>query len=141
MDEERVEQTITNVARRRGEFRPEAYYFTLDALNSSVEELAIRRHLSGPEVLDGVVRLAHQRFGEQAANVLGAWGISSTRDVGVIVYDLIEAGILSKTEDDRLEDFEGVFDLAEALQEESWRQKWRIGTARDFEVTGTERFE
>jgi uncharacterized repeat protein (TIGR04138 family) len=131
-----VEDTITSVARRRGEFRPEAYFFTLDALNSTVERLSVRRHLSGPEVLDGVVRLANRRFGDQAADILHRWGISSTRDVGVIIYDLIEAGILSKTEDDELDDFDGVFDLPEALQEESWRQRWRIGNEEDLDLFG-----
>ncbi len=122
-----MENTIATVARRRGEFRAEAYFFTLDALHSSVEELSVRRHLSGPELLQGIVRLANGRFGKEAAEILNGWGISCTRDFGVIVYDLIEAGILSKTEDDQLEDFEEVFNLSEALKEELWRQKWHVG--------------
>jgi len=131
-----VENTITNLARKRGDFRAEAYYFTLDALNHQVEELSVRRHLSGPEVLGGVVRLAHRRFGEEAARILNGWGITCTRHVGEIIYDLIEAGILSKTEDDRLEDFEGGFDLNDALNEESWRQRWRIGERGDLDLPG-----
>ena len=127
VNEESIENTIANLARTRGEFRSEAYFFTLDALHSSVEELSVRRHLSGPELLQGVVRLANERFGGEAADILNGWGISCTRDFGVIIYDLIEAGILSKTEDDELEDFEEVFDLSEALKEESWRQKWQVG--------------
>lgn len=125
-----MEQTINQVARERGEFRPEAYFFTLDALHETVHELTIRRHVSGPEVLQGVVRLAHERFGETAHRVLDGWGIQQTRDFGVIVYDLIEAGILSRTEQDSLEDFEDVFDLEEALSEEAWRQRWRISDER-----------
>ena len=121
-----MEQTVNQVARERGEFRPEAYFFTLDALKETVQELNIRRHVSGPEVLRGVVRLAHERFGETAYRVLDGWGIRQTRDFGVIVYDLIEAGILSRTEQDSLDDFEDVFDLEEALSEEAWRQRWRI---------------
>ncbi len=140
-DEGHVEQTITNVARQRGEFRPEAYFFTLDVLNTVVNELAVRRHLSGPEVLGGVVRLAHERFGENAASVLNKWGISCTRDVGVIIYDLIDAGILSTTEDDDLEDFEEVFNFSEALHEESWRQRWRVGSDRDLQVPGMDNQE
>jgi uncharacterized repeat protein (TIGR04138 family) len=131
-----MENTIANVARRRGEFRAEAYFFTLDALHSSVEELSVRRHLSGPELLQGVVRLANERFGGEAAEILNGWGISSTRDFGVIVYDLIEAGILSKTDDDQLEDFEEVFDLSDALKEELWRQKWRVGDSLGYGSAG-----
>ncbi|MFO7767425.1 MAG: hypothetical protein R6W82_00455 [bacterium] len=131
-----MEQTINHVARERGEFRPEAYFFTLDALQETVEGLNIRRHVSGPEVLRGVVRLAHERFGETAHRVLDGWGIQQTRDFGVIVYDLIEAGILSHTEQDSLEDFEDVFDLEEALSEEAWRQRWRISEEGSRPLTG-----
>ena len=106
-EEQFMDRTINEIARRRGEFRPEAYYFTLDALNRAVESLSVRRHLSGPELLSGVIRLAHERFGEEALEMLTGWGISASRDIGLIVYDLIQAGILSSSEDDRPEDFEG----------------------------------
>jgi len=131
-----MEQTINQVARERGEFRPEAYFFTLDALHETVQELNIRRHVSGPEVLRGVVRLAHERFGETAYRVLDGWGIQDTRDFGVIVYDLIEAGILSRTDQDSVEDFADVFDLEEALSEEAWKQRWRIGEEGSQEILG-----
>ena len=127
MEEQEMDRTINEIARRRGEFRPEAYYFTLDALNRAVEVLSVRRHLSGPELLEGVIRLAHERFGDEALEMLDGWGVNATRDIGLIVDDLIQAGILSSSEDDRPEDFEGVFELAEALREEAWRQRWRVG--------------
>jgi uncharacterized repeat protein (TIGR04138 family) len=131
-----MEDKIADVARRRGEFRAEAYFFTLDALHTSVEELSVRRHLSGPELLQGVVRLANERFGGEANEILNGWGVSCTRDFGVIIYDLIDAGILSKTEDDELEDFDEVFDLSDALKEESWRQRWRVGDSPGYGGSG-----
>lgn len=127
LEEQAMDRTINEIARRRGEFRPEAYYFTIDALNRAVETLRVRRHLSGPELLEGVVRLAHERFGGEALEMLAGWGVSATRDIGLIVHDLIQAGILSSSDDDRPEDFEGVFELADALKEEAWRQRWRVG--------------
>lgn len=129
MSEDSIEQTITQVARQRGEFRPEAYFFTVEALNQTVHELTIRRHLSGPELLRGIVRLAYERFGSEASEILEGWGIDVTRDFGVIVYDLIEAGVLSHSDSDSIEDFEDVFDLSEAISEEAWRQRWRLGGA------------
>ncbi|TPW14990.1 MAG: hypothetical protein FD129_978 [bacterium] len=49
--------------------------------------------------------------------MLNHWGLVDGEDVGRIVFQLIDAGILSKTEDDRLDDFAGVVrfdDLFEA---------------------------
>ena len=121
-----IHRTIDNLAQRRGRFSPEAYLFTLDALNRTVRYMPVRRHLSGQELLRGIVFHAYDRFGEMAVGVLDEWGVSKTGDFGQIVFDLIEVGILSKTEDDRMEDFEEVFDLREEIVEEGWRQKWRL---------------
>ncbi len=125
MNEYGLREMIDSMARRRGEYSPEAYLFTLEALNLSAARLAVKRHLSGPELLRGIVTLAFERFGESATGVFDDWGVSGTRDFGVIVLDMVEEGILSKTEDDTIEDFENVFDLRAEIREESWRQKWR----------------
>ena len=129
-----IKSVVNSIARRRGVYPPEAYYFTIDALNRIAENLTVRRHLSGSELLKEIVWLAHEKFGRMAVNVFDQWGISHTKDFGVIVYHLIDEGLLSKTEDDDLKDFEDVFDLSEALVEEAWRQKWRV------EVPGREIF-
>jgi uncharacterized repeat protein (TIGR04138 family) len=121
-----INRAINNAAVKRGRYSPEAYRFTLDALNRTVAGLSVRRHLSGPELLEGIVYLASERFGPDARHILDSWGISVTGDFGNIVFDLVEAGLLSKTDDDQLEDFTDVFDLEEAISEERWRQQWRI---------------
>ncbi len=126
-----IYRTINKLAVKRGRYSPEAYYFTLEALNATVGFLPVRRHLSGPELLQGIVCLARERYESNAMNILDGWGISATVDFGNIVEDLIEIGILSKTDDEKLEDFEDVFDLDKAISEEGWRQQWRInGTGR-----------
>lgn len=127
-----IYQSINTIARKRGNYSSEAYFFTLDALNHTVHYLPVRRHLSGQELLRGIVLLAWERFGDMAINVLDGWGIGDTIDFGVIVQDLVEEGILSKTDEDSLEDFENVFDLQEAITEESWRQRWRVGGVDHF---------
>ena len=121
-----IKSAVNLIARRCGVYPPEAYFFTIDALNRTAENMTVRRHLSGPELLREIVWLAHEKFGKMAVNVFDQWGISHTKDFGVIVYHLIDEGILSKTDDDDLKDFEDVFDLLEALMEEAWRQKWRV---------------
>jgi len=124
-----IKSAVNSIARRCGVYPPEAYFFTIDALNRIAENMTVRRHLSGPELLKEIIWLAHEKFGKMAVNVFDQWGISHTKDFGVIVYNLIDEGLLSKTDDDDLKDFEDVFDLSEALVEEVWRQKWRVEAA------------
>jgi len=95
----------------------DAYQFVREALDWQVSHLPVRRHVTGPELLHGVQRLAYERFGPMARTVLNHWGLVDGEDIGRIVFHLIEAGILSKTDDDRLDDFAGVIrfdDLFEA---------------------------
>jgi uncharacterized repeat protein (TIGR04138 family) len=47
--------------------------------------------------------------------VLGSWGIRSTDDVGAIVFNMIDIGQMRKTRADKREDFQGVYDFAEAF--------------------------
>ena len=50
--------------------------------------------------------------------VLASWGIHSTSDFGEIVYNLIRIGKMSKSDDDRREDFDNVYDFEQALVRE-----------------------
>lgn len=43
------------------------------------------------------------------------WGVRSTEDIGQIVFNMVRAQALRKTDDDKLEDFAGGFDFREAF--------------------------
>jgi uncharacterized repeat protein (TIGR04138 family) len=72
-------------------------------------------HVSGQQLCMGLREYAIDRFGVLAPCVLRHWNISRTEDFGRIVYALIEAGELSKTADDSIEDFHSVFEFDEAF--------------------------
>ena len=75
------------------------------------------QHVTGHAVCLAARSLALERFGLLARRVLGEWGIRSTSDLGEIVYHLIRIGLMGKTDDDRREDFDDVFDFdTELLQ-------------------------
>ena len=63
----------------------------------------------------GAGSLALQEFGLMARTVFHLWGIDRTDDFGEIVFNLVQAELMSKTAEDRREDFRDVFDLDEAL--------------------------
>jgi uncharacterized repeat protein (TIGR04138 family) len=47
--------------------------------------------------------------------VFSSWGIHCCEDVGHMVFNLIDAGIFGKTEQDSIEDFKNVYDFEEAF--------------------------
>src|SRR4051794_6392188 len=75
-------------------------------------------HVSGAQLLHGVRDLAHREFGLMARIVFRLWGINTTADFGEIVFNLIEANLMSKTSTDCRADFADVYDLDKALVEE-----------------------
>jgi uncharacterized repeat protein (TIGR04138 family) len=73
------------------------------------------RHVTGPELLDGVRQYALKEFGPMVMTVFDSWGIRSCEDIGHMVFNLIGAGVFGKTEQDSIEDFKNVYDFEEAF--------------------------
>lgn len=103
-------------ARGGGRYRPDAYLFVLDAVGYTLLHVGAVRHVTGRELCDGARKLAVDRFGPMAKEVLNFWGIRATDDIGAIVFELVEAGELSTTEGDSISDFFEVFDFDEAFE-------------------------
>ncbi len=107
--------TIGVIARRRGTFRPEAYFFVLEALERAMINREEPGHISGEELLDTVRDLGGERFGVMAGDVFHSWGVHSTLDFGRVVFHLVEEGLLKKQPDDTLADFLDRYDFQEAF--------------------------
>ena len=79
-----------------------AYAFVYEAVERAIDER--RGDVTGGELLETVRDVALERFGPMAKLVLEEWGVRRTEDVGRVVYDLIEAGILCENEGDSQDD-------------------------------------
>ena len=55
------------------------------------------------------------RWGLLARSVLERWNIKRTRDFGEIVFLLVNNGWMQKEPQDRIEDFDNVYDFSEAF--------------------------
>jgi uncharacterized repeat protein (TIGR04138 family) len=94
-------------------FDRKAYDFVRLGLDHAVKELkkkdssrAVRsRHVSGPELIEGLRIYALEQYGPLAKTVLNSWGLKKCSDFGDIVFNLIEFNVFSKTDNDRREDF------------------------------------
>jgi uncharacterized repeat protein (TIGR04138 family) len=94
-------------------FIREALDFTIQALNKPTEGPS--RHVSGAELLEGIRQFALQEYGPMARRVLLSWGINRCEDIGEMVFNLVDKGILGKTENDTRADFGGGYDFDEAF--------------------------
>jgi len=106
-----VENPLGQIIAQDPRYKPEAYLFVHDALGHTWARLDQRRHVTGRELLDGIKYLALERYGPMARAVLNSWGVRTTDDFGAIVFNLVDAGLLSKTEEDDIEDFRDVYDF------------------------------
>jgi len=111
-----ADEVFDRLQERNPRFDARAYVFVLQALHSVIDSLEKPRHVSGPELVEGVRALALDRFGPIARTVLEHWGIHDTDDVGRVVFAMVEQGILIKQDGDQPEDFAGVFDFEEAFE-------------------------
>jgi uncharacterized repeat protein (TIGR04138 family) len=75
------------------------------------------RHISGEELLEGIVEYAREEFGPMAKEVFNFWGVERSVDFGRIVFSLVDAGLLLKTEKDSLEDFREKLDFEQIFED------------------------
>ncbi len=106
---------IQAIVKRDPRYKPEAYLFVLGALHFTVSQLTERRHVTGQELLAGIRVYGLDQFGPLTRQVFEHWGVKTTEDFGHIVFSLVEAKLLGKTEEDSIEDFKGAYDFAQAL--------------------------
>lgn len=108
-------RNLRRVAREEGRYPFQAYAFLWQALEKAHHLLGERRHVTGPELLEGVRAAALDHFGPLTLMVFRAWNVEETDDFGRMVFHLVEHGLMGKTEEDHLEDFHAVYDLHEAF--------------------------
>lgn len=108
-------EKIEKVVEENKPYTLEAFKFVLDALHETVSVLDKPRHISGQELLEGIRLYAIREYGPLAKTVLNYWGIRTTEDFGRIVFLLVEIGLLRKQPEDRIEDFQNVYDFDEAF--------------------------
>jgi uncharacterized repeat protein (TIGR04138 family) len=87
---------------------------SLGGLDAALERL--NRHVDGEELCWGLRDLALKQWGLMAVAVLRLWGIRSTKDFGRMVFALVENDLLQKQPEDRLEDFEAIYDFDKELE-------------------------
>lgn len=131
------------LVQRDKRYTVDAYLFVLEALTYAQETLGMgeetgeadrdaasdassrprkrrkraEQHLTGQQLCEAARRYALDQYGYLAKTVLGSWGVVSTRDLGEIVFNMIDIGQMRKTRKDRREDFHDVYDFEDVFRD------------------------
>jgi uncharacterized repeat protein (TIGR04138 family) len=127
---------IVGLLERDKRYKFDAYLFVFDALHYAQQRLELGKpfapdefdeanelddqlehHVSGQELCEAIRQYALEQYGLVAQCVLAEWGVRRTSDFGEIVFNLIEIQKMKKTEHDRREDFDDVYDFDEAFRQ------------------------
>jgi uncharacterized repeat protein (TIGR04138 family) len=116
-------EVVALICKEDPRFDRKAYDFVRLGLDHTVKELRKKdagkpersRHVTGPELLEGLRVYALEQYGPLAKTVLNTWGVRRCQDFGDIVFNLIEYNVFSKTDNDRREDFSDIFEFEEAF--------------------------
>lgn len=121
MTEQQQREIIRGIIKQDPRYQEEAYTFVREGLDYTVRELKDltqeeNHHVRGWELSKGIRDYAIREYGPVSLRVLRHWGIQRSEDIGEIVYNMIEAQLLGKTEEDEKQDFQDVFDFDEAFR-------------------------
>jgi len=111
-----AEEVLQNILARDPRYKAEAYAFVRSCLDYTIRRLDKPRHVSGQELLGGMREFALSEFGPMTQTVLNGWGIQRTEDIGEIVFNMVETGLLGKTEKDSRADFANGYGFDEAFR-------------------------
>jgi len=121
MQELTFESTLALILAKDPRYQRDAYLFVKDALDYT-QKLVVKenkgelRHVTGQELLGGIRDYALTQFGPMTQMVFEEWGIKRCEDFGEIVFNMVEIGLLGKTEKDSREDFANGYSFDDAFR-------------------------
>jgi len=117
-----MQKDVEQIAREDGRYSPNALRFVFEGLGKTIQkirqdsDLSEERHISGDQLAVGLGDIAAEQWGRLAKVVLNEWGIYTTRDFGEIVYLMIRNKWMRAQEDDKIEDFDNIYDFRKRFE-------------------------
>ena len=120
-NEKSFEEILEQIVAKDPRYTRDAYLFVREALDFSQKNVAKEakgqiRHITGQELLGGIRDFALQQFGPMVTLVFEEWGVRNCADFGEIVFNMVEANLLAKTETDSRDDFKECYDFFEVFR-------------------------
>ena len=113
-------EIVEEIVRKDPRFEAAAYEFVKEALEFTIKQnkrsqTGLNVHVTAKELMAGFQQYALKEFGPMAMTVFEYWRVTSSQDVGDIVFNLIGAGVFGKTDSDSPGDFQDGVDFQEAF--------------------------
>lgn len=112
-------EALESIRSQDPRFARDAYFFLRDGLDFTIKLRKKNKdsssHVTGPQLLDGLRQYALKEFGPMVPTVFAYWGVSRCEDFGEMVFNLIDAGIFGKTDQDSIDDFKGCYTFHDAF--------------------------
>jgi uncharacterized repeat protein (TIGR04138 family) len=127
MQEINFDEAVEQILAKDSRYHRDAYMFVREALDYTQKLVGKEtrgqiRHVSGQKLLDGIRQFALQQFGPMTMTVFEEWGVRNCHDFGEIVFNMVEIGLLAKTETDSRADFQNGYDFTDAFRKPFWPQ-------------------
>ncbi|MEM1158479.1 MAG: Minf_1886 family protein [Verrucomicrobiota bacterium] len=122
MQKTNFEQVVETICAEDSRYDPDAYSFVREGLDQTLKNLKRNggvgpdKHVSGPELLEGLRRFTLEEFGPMGRLVLNEWGLHKCRDFGQIVFNLVTHNVLGRSDSDSIEDFKEMYTFEEAFE-------------------------
>lgn len=123
MHKNNFDQVVDTICEKDHRYHPEAYTFVREGLDQTLKNLkrseaaGADRHVSGPELLEGLRRHTLEEFGPLGCLVLNEWGLHYCRDFGQIVFNLVSHNVLGRSESDSIDDFQEIYTFEQAFED------------------------
>jgi uncharacterized repeat protein (TIGR04138 family) len=121
MHEPTFEEGLEQILAKDERYSRDAYLFLREALDHTQKSIVKEnkgqlRHISGQELLGGIRTYALEQFGPMVVTVFESWGVTRCADFGEIVFNMVEVGLLAKTDQDTQADFEDGYSFEDAFR-------------------------
>src|SRR5260221_4871840 len=121
MHEVNFEEALSQILVKDQRYHRDAYLFVREALDFTQKQIVKEakgevRHVSGQELLKGIREFALTQFGPMTLTVFQEWVVRASQDFGEIVFNMVEIGLLAKTDKDTRADFANAYDFEEAFR-------------------------
>lgn len=122
------EEVLDKLIAKDPRFHREAYLFVREGIDYAQRQISKAskskvRHVTGQELLGALREFGLAQFGPLTSTVLEEWGVRTCEDFGTIVFSMVDHGLLSKTDEDSMDDFKGGYDFDAAFRKPFLPQK------------------
>ncbi len=116
-----LQKQIAKIIKKDATYPESAYEFMTEVVHFATQnqpkDQNLSRHVGARKIVQNTVIYALQEYGYFAKEVLVQLNILNAKDIGNIIFNLIEVELLHQSEEDSLDDFMFDLNLLQALDQ------------------------